>query len=409
MKDKLIKISFLGDIMCEMPLLRASKVGKGQYHFEKVFDNMKEKFQESDYVVGNLETISAGKDYRYTNHIYSFNTPSEFIESIKISGIDLVTTATNHSLDRGVSGLIANLNTLDRYDLKNDGTYRDKKRSEELFIEEINGSKIAFLNYTFGANAHINGVELTEDELVHIKLLKPQTSEIKKYKQKTQSKQIKSLIARTIFKFISLKNWVLLKRKLGFKYNTSYQDNDLSEINNQYLNKIKAEILDAKASADLVIVCMHSGGQFHPEPGKFSKYMMQFMKENGVDIVVGNHPHVVQKSEWFSNGMFGAYSLGNFSISPGSVYVIDDDLPEYSIMLHFYIGAKSKKVEKVTFTILKIVEFEDESLTVYPIDHLYEVVDHNEKTEIVLNATKIYNRFLNENKKTINIESEYKL
>src|SRR5690625_3859797 len=144
MKEKLIKISFLGDIMCEMPLLHASKISNDKYNFDKVFANMKEVFQESDYVIGNLETVCAGKNYGYTNHIYSFNTPSEFIKSIKSSGIDIVTTATNHSLDRGVTGLIENLKTLEDNDLKNIGTYKDKKSSDQLFIEEINGSKIAF-------------------------------------------------------------------------------------------------------------------------------------------------------------------------------------------------------------------------------------------------------------------------
>src|SRR5690625_616545 len=127
MKEKLIKISFLGDIMCEKPLLHASKISNDKYNFDKVFANMEKVFQESDYVVGNLETVCAGKKFGYTNHIYSFNSPSEFIESIKKSGVDLVTTATNHSLDRGVPGLIENLKVLEDNDLKSIGTYKDKK------------------------------------------------------------------------------------------------------------------------------------------------------------------------------------------------------------------------------------------------------------------------------------------
>lgn len=409
MKEKLIKISFIGDIMCEMPLLNASKIGQDKYNFDKVFANMGEVFQKSDYVVGNLETICAGKNYGYTNHIYSFNTPSEFIKSIKDSGIDLVTTATNHSLDRGISGLIENINTLDKSCLKNVGTYKDMKSNDKLFIEEIKGIRIALINYTFGTNAHINGIELEEDELFHIKLLKPQTNEVKKYKYKTKSKKLKPLVARNIFKILSLKKWISLKKILGKNYNTAYQDNDLSQINEKYLEKLKQEISAAKETADLTIVCMHSGGQFHPEPGKFSEYMMDFMDENGVDIVVGNHPHVVQKSGIFSSGMFGAYSLGNFSISPSSVYVIHDDLPDYSIMLHFYINEKTKDIEKTTFTILKIEEYKDKSLTVLPIKKLISEfkVNDSKKEEIIKNSTIIYNRFLNTKEKKIEVKDEY--
>lgn len=407
--NEFIKISFIGDIMCEMPLLKASKVNDKEYNFDKVFQHMKEVFNQSDYIVGNLETICAGKELGYTNHIYSFNTPNEFIDSIKKSGVDLVTTATNHSLDRGVKGLKNSLETLEMYDLKSIGTYQTEEDSNEVFVENIEGTKISFLNYTFGTNAHINGVKLNNDELFHINLLKPQDEELRKYNYKTTSRKFKSVIARLVFKIITLEQWIKLKRILGLKYNQPYQDNDLSELNSQYLNKIKMDIKKAKEFSDIVVMCIHSGGQFHPKPGKFSEFMMHFMNEHGVDVVVGNHPHVVQRSEVFANGMFGAYSLGNFSISPSSVYVLYEDLPEYSIMLHLYLGKKTKKIEKITFSILKIVEYADKSLSVYPIDKLIEIVDKEEKQGIIKSATKIYNRFLNKSVENIQIKCEYVL
>ena len=105
MKNGIVKISFIGDIMCELPLLKASK-NKNGYNFDKVFANVTDIFKESDYIVGNLETICAGEELELTKHLFSFNTPESFISSIKKSGIDMVTTATNHSLDRGIEGLI---------------------------------------------------------------------------------------------------------------------------------------------------------------------------------------------------------------------------------------------------------------------------------------------------------------
>lgn len=407
--ESLIKISFTGDIMCEMPLLKASKVSKDKYNFENVFVHMKEVFAESDYVVGNLETICTGAKNKLTDHIYSFNSPVEFAESVKNAGVDLVTTATNHSLDRGVEGLIDNLEVLDNIQLENIGTYRNKKDSETIFIKKINGVKIAYLNYTFGTNANINGIPLKPNELHHLKLLKPQTSELKKYKDKMTSMSIRSIIARNLFKVISLKTWISIKRRLGMTYNTAYQDNYVEEVNNDYLNQLKKEIELAKENADLVVMCMHSGGQFHPEPGSFSKYMMNFLDENGVDLVVGNHAHLVQKTEIFNKGMFGAYCLGNYSISPSSVYVLHDDLPDYSILLHVYINRDSKKISEITFTILKIEEKETGNLTVYTIDELYEKATDEEKNTMKKNVTKIYNRFTNKNKKYVDIKREYKL
>src|SRR5699024_4730670 len=124
---------------------------------------------------------------------------------------------------------------------------------------------------------------------------------------------------------------------------------DLSYIDRSYLDAIKTDIGKAKNNADFTIVCMHSGGQFHPEPGKFSQFMMDFMDDNGVDAVIGNHPHVVQRAEMLKNDMFGAYCLGNFSISPSSVYVIDKDLPEYSILYIFILVQKVIKLKRYHF------------------------------------------------------------
>src|SRR5699024_2154064 len=379
------------------------------FNFDEVFEETSEHFLKSDYVVGNLETICTGKTNKLTDHIYSFNSPKEFIKSVNKAGISMVTTATNHSLDRGIKGLLDNINVINENGLDYIGTYLDEKSSEEIFINEINGVKIAYLNYTFGTNAHINGVELTNDELHHIKLLKPQTTELKKYKLKMNSKKLKPFVARNLFKVISLKTWVSVKRKLGLTYNTPYQDNDLSEVDQEYLNRLKLEIQMAKEQADIVIMCMHSGGQFHPEPGKFSQYIMKFLDENGVDMVIGNHSHVVQRTESFDNGMIAAYCLGNFSISPSSVYVLDENLPDYSVLLHTYIDKSSKKITKITFSILKVEETKNGSLTVFPIQKLYNQVSIERKNEIQKNATKIFNRFTGNNVNLIDIKSEYAL
>ena len=404
---ELIKISFIGDIMCEMPLLHASHIKNDEYNFDDVFKEIKPIFEQSDYVVGNLETICAGKELEYSNHIYSFNTPDQFVQSIKNSGINLVTTATNHSLDRGVEGLKRNLETLNKYEVENTGTYLTKEQREKIFYKEIDGVKVAFLNYTYGTNTQINGEILNKNELFHVGLLKSQKSEIEQYQLKQNPKSLKAKIAQLFFKFVSLEKWFKIKKIFYKTHNKAFQDNDLSYIDEEYLEVIKSDIKNAKDCADFTIVCMHSGGQFHPEPGKFSQFMMEFMDENGVDAVIGNHPHVVQRAEKLSNGMFGAYSLGNFSISPSSVYIIHEDLPEYSVMPHFYLDKKTKKIKNITFSILKIVEDKDGGITVYPIDKLVDKVDKKTEEEITYNATIIYNRFLGDNKNYLQIKQEY--
>lgn len=404
--DGYVKISFTGDIMCEMPLLKSSK-SKGQYCFKSVFRKVKPLLAESNYVIGNLETICTGEKNGLTNHIYSFNSPVEFLMAVKNSGIHLVTTATNHALDRGVKGLIDNLEEVKKLTIDSIGTYSSEEESKEIFIKTISGVNIAFLNYTFGTNCHINGNKLSEKQAFHINLLKPQDEEYNSYLFNKNSNSLKNILARFVFRFLSLRNWIKLKRILGLTYNKPYQDDDLTQLSDEYLEKIKLDLIAAKNAADVVIMCAHMGGQFNNTPGRFSRFMMSFFEENGVDVVVGNHPHVVQKCVNFTEGGLGAYCLGNFSISPSSVYVINDDLPEYSILLHSYIDVKTKKIIKNTFSILKIEEDKDGSLTVWPLHELYKTVSQKRKHDLEMDALKIYNRFLSAANENLSIKSEY--
>lgn len=403
-----IKLSFLGDIMCEKPLLNAWKKQKEGNTFDGLFYHVDELFKESDYIVGNLETICAGEELGYTNHIFSFNTPSDFIKAIKTGGVDLVTTATNHSLDRGITGLLRNLKNLEDQQLDSVGTYSNFEERQKVFVKNIKGLNISFLNYTYGTNVHINEFILNKNELDHICLLKPQDEEIIRLNNKKRPRTLKQRVANFIFRFITLEQWIKIKKKLGFKHNKPYQDNNLQGIDEEFLENIKQDIDKAKSNSDIVVMCMHSGGQFHTIPGKYTEHMMKFMEENGVDVVIGNHPHVVQKFDKKASGMIAAYSLGNYSISPSSVYVLHENLPEYSIMLHLYYDAQKKKCNKVSFSILKVVENEDCSLEVFPIDKLFDkLISYKEKENVISDATEIYNRFLNKNKKTIDIQREY--
>lgn len=178
----LVKISFVGDIMCEKPMqLYAEKNGPSS--FEKIFSNTKGFFAESDFVVGNLETVFGGPESGYTRELYNFNTPDEFAVALSKSGIDMVTTATNHSLDRGVQGLIRTILVLDENNIAHTGTYIDEK-DERIFVKKIGNTRIAILNYTYGTNVHETNVILSSDQLFYLNLLKPQTYNLQTYVNK---------------------------------------------------------------------------------------------------------------------------------------------------------------------------------------------------------------------------------
>lgn len=116
------KITVIGDIMVEPSFLAQIKK-EDEYDFYTPLKALEYLFDSSDYVIGNLETPLAGEEAEYTNRIVSFNAPDSVAEAVKKIGVDVVSTANNHCLDRGFAGLERTLTTLDRIGLDHTGTY----------------------------------------------------------------------------------------------------------------------------------------------------------------------------------------------------------------------------------------------------------------------------------------------
>ena len=86
-------------------------------------------------------------------------------------------------------------------------------------------------------------------------------------------------------------------------------------------NTILQDIQSAKArQPDAIIACMHWGEEYQTKPNSEQKRLANLLFENGVDIILGSHPHVLQPMEkkeiTLEDGMtkecFVIYSLGNF-------------------------------------------------------------------------------------------------
>ena len=108
-----MKITFLGDIMAEPPVLKAAARSGGTYDFSGVFAPVKSLLGQSDYVVGNLETPLAGQAAGYSCTHLCFNAPDEYVDALLDAGVDLVSTANNHTFDRGYAGMERTLQVLD--------------------------------------------------------------------------------------------------------------------------------------------------------------------------------------------------------------------------------------------------------------------------------------------------------
>lgn len=399
-----IKLTFIGDIMCELPLLKAAHTKKG-YDFDSVFVGTTDLFNSADYVVGNLETVFGGKSVGYTRSLYSFNTPDSFLDSLKRAGIDMCVTANNHCLDRGLDGLKRTLYELDKRGISHIGTYLSKEASDQIFVKDIKGFKIAFLAYTYGTGIKDNHVELPDDFSYSVNLLIPQKigSPIKYSKVEGEVPYIKQFISRLISEKKKLQLKKMLKKPVGVPRMDSMWDELIDE---KLLEILKSNIGKAKKQADYVILNIHNGGQFNSMPGDFSEYIMNFCVESGADLVVGHHPHVVQKASFIANKLC-AFSLGNYSISPSTPYMLFENLPQYSIALHVYIGKHF--LIHYSFSILKIVENRKGNLTIYDTYDLFQKCNEYNRMSLFKNIREIYCRFSQNSGENFNVKKEYRL
>lgn len=394
MKQNDIKISFLGDIMCELPLLRAYR-HYGKKVFDKLFENCSNLLSESDFVIGNLETVCAGEKEGFTKELYSFNTPDEFLDALKDSQIDMVLLANNHCFDRGESGLKRTI-----LQLKDRGIqYTGADFKEDGCISKyltIKGTNISIFSLTQSTNYFSNRVLASETNFIRLNILRDNNRNVYSGKIYPPEKPVQKK------RLLSEESRIRLKKLLGRTYNKERSDDFIDEGSLQpYLNEMSIEIQKCKEGSDIVIVCPHMGGQFNSAIGKFSSYMMNWFVSQGVDAVIASHPHIVQQAD-VNNGIPKFYSLGNFSMSPTSVYLLFEGLPQYGIIAHLYIS--NKKIVRTTFSVVKIKEEAAHQMRVIPVDEIKNL------TEIEIEEiTTIVNKVKQTTYTQVEIQREYEL
>ncbi len=145
------ELVFAGDAMQHQSQLDAALQVDGSYDYSGYFTQIAPYIKSADYAVVNLETPLGGKPY---SGYPMFCAPDSYAAELKQSGFDLLLTANNHTLDRRDRGLIRTTTVLDSLGITHIGTYANKaERDKKLpLITEINGFKVAFLNYTYGTN-----------------------------------------------------------------------------------------------------------------------------------------------------------------------------------------------------------------------------------------------------------------
>ncbi len=151
-KSSTIHLVAIGDAMCHSQNFKdAYQASTKTYDFSHVFTNIREKVASADIAIGNLETTFAGEAKGYSG-FPTFNTPDALGYALKDMGVDVLSTANNHSLDKGYNGIVRTLDVLDEIGISYMGTYRSSEEQNKILIKEVNGITFAFLSFTYGTN-----------------------------------------------------------------------------------------------------------------------------------------------------------------------------------------------------------------------------------------------------------------
>ena len=362
----MIKISFLGDIMCEGPFLGAAKKN-GEYDFRECFAGLKDFLSASDFVIGNLETpvTDTYTDLTRTKDLYSFNTPKEFLAAVKDAGINMLLTANNHCLDRGISGLNKTLELLDRYGFYHTGTY--PKNGETVFHNEIGGVTFSIISCTSGTNAEVTKIT---PSLEQINLIGHENPDAKR--------SLRQVIIKDV---IGLNNYMKIRKALGKTALNPVTDNSFNkEETDKLLARLEMQIDAASEKSEFVFVCPHMGGQFNLTPGAYSEYVMQRLSDTKASAVLASHPHILQKCE-YRNGKPVFFSIGNVSMSMGTEYQIMDNHPDLGAIINIYLEKNAKP--ELTCTIIRIIEEPDGYIKVFPICDLIESSGGQRRSQLI--------------------------
>jgi poly-gamma-glutamate synthesis protein (capsule biosynthesis protein) len=393
MKEQ-IRITFVGDLMCQKEQSKAARQRHGTYHYHNIFAGVRHLFHDSDLVIGNLETPLAGEADGFSMETFRFNTPDSFVEAVRDAGINFVSIANNHILDRGIAGLERTIRVLHEYSVGHTGAYSKPKEAEEIEIREIGGLKIAILAFTYGTNSEFYGEPLPSDQTWRVDLLRAQSA-------KPTSQAVRNGSRRPLKYYFPLQVRMALSALAGKKTRSvpGYIADNVTpdqiqrEIDLPFLARTKEKILRARELADIVIVLPHMGGQYNPAPGSYTRHMAEWISRLGPDAMIANHPHVPLGCQ-VDDRCLTAYSLGNFCFNPSDGCFVPSQYADHGIVLHLDLCTREKRILSASFQVTRtVVEPDGFALVRSVSDDYRDANDILVKERIMVDNEAVVNRF----------------
>lgn len=147
-----VTITLTGDVLLHQPLwAQARRDGAGRYDFGRVLAAQRPFVAAGDLAFCHLETPLAPPSGPFRGYP-SFAVPPQVATALRHTGYDACTTASNHTLDAGPSGVQRTLDDLDAAGLRHTGSARSAAEAAQPLVFDVRGTRVALLAYTYGLN-----------------------------------------------------------------------------------------------------------------------------------------------------------------------------------------------------------------------------------------------------------------
>ena len=252
-----IHIKAAGDLNVTNNVINAG-VAVGGYNYTRAFMDVASTLSDADLTVLNLEGNICGEPYGSD----TTSAPRELLEGLRNAGVDLIQMANSCTINNGLIGLTSTLQSIRAAGLEPVGAFASEsefRESKGYTITQAQGVKVAFVAFTKGLGGR--GLPAGNDNLVNI---------------------------------------------LYEDYASTYDKIDRTRITS-VLKAVEAE------KPDITIALLHWGSEYNDDISDTQKSIVNLMKKQGVDVIIGTHPHTVQAIEYDElAGTLVAYSLGDF-------------------------------------------------------------------------------------------------
>ena len=243
------KVFMVGDSLIHWGVYNDAKQADGSYDFKPMLQYVKPIVSKYDIAYYNQETVLGGTGMGLSSYP-RFNSPHEVGDAFIDAGFNMVSLATNHTMDKGELGVTKSVEYWKSHEnIAFSGQWLSEEEREAGIskIYEVNNIKYAFISYTIWTNG------------------------------------------------------------LETPYGKDYLNNVYSP------EKATADITAVRDKVDFVIVAMHWGTEYSFKTDYKQDEIAAHLSSLGVDLIIGAHPHVIQTVEYINEGKtFVVYSLGNF-------------------------------------------------------------------------------------------------